>query len=325
VSSINIELDKKSGVPLYIQVRKQIRNEIKKGVLKVGTKMPTERELSQRLKVSRNTVSAAYNDLEQDGSLKSYQGKGTFVVEENGVLEKQDVKNKILKFVDLGLEQAFETGMNPEEFLEIVIQRVNEKKEMMDKIEAIYIECNIEQSRVFSKQLSSYSNMNVIALTITELKQMSEETKEKIETAEFIITTFNHINEVTNLTIGLNKEILGVAITPDLQPIVKIARYANGTKFGFVCISKEFMTKIKVALDKAGLSEIQIEYSNTTDNKELADLIQKSDVMIVSPGRYKDVENVNTENKEIIKFLYSLDDGSVKALKSKIIEIKFKK
>jgi DNA-binding GntR family transcriptional regulator len=325
VVSINIELDKKSGVPLYIQVRKQIRNEIKKGVLKVGTKMPTERELSQRLKVSRNTVSAAYNDLEQDGSLKSYQGKGTFVVEENGVLEKQDIENRILKFVDLGLEQAFETGMNPEEFLEIVIQRVNEKKEMMDKIEAIYIECNIEQSRVFSKQLSSYSNMNVVALTITELKQMSEETKEKIETAEFIITTFNHINEVTNLTIGLNKEILGVAITPDLQPIVKIARYSNDTKFGFVCISKEFMTKIKVALDKAGLSEIQIEYSNTTDNNELADLIQKSDVMIVSPGRYKDVENVNTENKEIIKFLYSLDDGSVKALKSKIIEIKFKK
>lgn len=323
--SINIELDKKSGIPLYIQVRKQIRDEIKKGVLKVGAKMPTERELSQRLKVSRNTVSAAYNDLEQDGALKSYQGKGTFVVEENGVLEKQDIKNKILKFVDLGLEQAFETGLNPDEFLEIVIQRVNEKKEMMDKIKAIYIECNIEQSRVFSKQLSSYSNMNVIALTLTELKQMSEETKEKIEAAEFIITTFNHIIEVTNLTIGLNKEILGVAITPDLQPIVKIARYADNTKFGFVCISKEFMIKIKMALDKAGLSGIQIEYSNTTDNNELVNLVEKSDVMIVSPGRYKDVESVNTENKEIIKFLYSLDDGSVKALKSKIIEIKFKK
>lgn len=322
--SINIELDKKSGVPLYIQVRKQIRNEIKKGVLRVGTKMPTERELSQRLKVSRNTVSAAYNDLEQDGALKSYQGKGTFVVEETDILEKKDIKNKILIFVDLGLEQAFENGMNPEEFLDLVIQRVNEKKEMMEKIEAIYIECNIEQSRVFSKQLSVNSNMNVIALTITDLIQMNEVTKEKIESAEFIITTFNHINEVTNLTIGLNKEILGVAITPDLQPIVKIARYGNKTKFGFVCISKEFMIKIKGALVKAGLSEIQIEFSNTTDNKELVDLMQKSDVMIVSPGRYKDVKSLNADNKEIIKFLYNLDDGSVKALKSKIIEIKFK-
>ncbi|WP_291641575.1 GntR family transcriptional regulator [Clostridium sp.] len=312
-------------MPLYIQVRKQIRNEIKKGVLSVGTKMPTERELSQRLKVSRNTVSAAYNDLEQDGALKSYQGKGTFVVEETDVLEKQDIKNKILKFVDLGIEQAFETGMNPEEFLDLVTQRINEKKEIMDKIEVVYIECNIEQSRAFSKQLSINSNMNVVALTITDLIQMNEESKEKIKSAEFIITTFNHINEVANLTIGLNKEILGVAITPDLQPIVKIARYGNSTKFGFVCISKEFMIKIKGALEKAGLSEIQIEYSNTSEHNELEDLIQRSDVMIVSPGRYNDVKSLNSSNKEIIKFLYSLDDGSVKALKSKIIEIKFKK
>ncbi|MCJ7691518.1 MAG: GntR family transcriptional regulator, partial [Clostridiaceae bacterium] len=242
-----------------------------------------------------------------------------------GVLERQDIKDKVLKFVDLGLEQAFETGMNSEEFLDLVTQRVNEKKEMMEKIEAIYIECNIEQSRVFSKQLSINSNMNVIALTITDLIQMNEETKEKIEASEFIITTFNHINEVTNLTIGLNKEILGVAITPDLQSIVKIARYGNNTKFGVVCLSKEFMIKIKDSLEKAGLSEIQIEYSNTTDDNELADLIQRSDVMIVSPGRYKSVESLNSSNKEIIKFLYSLDDGSVKALKSKIIEIKFEK
>ena len=154
---------------------------------------------------------------------------------------------------------------------------------------------------------------------------MDKDTKDKIESAEFIITTFNHINEVTNLTPGLNKEILGVAITPNLEPIVKIARYPVNTKFGFICISEEFMFKIRGALEKAGLSEVDITYSNTTDDNELKDIIEKSDVMIVSPGRYKDVKNANSSNKEIIEFLYSLDDGSVKALRSKIIEIKFKK
>ena len=85
------------------------------------------------------------------------------------------------------------------------------------------------------------------------------------------------------------------------------------------------MFKIRGALEKAGLSEVDIKYSNTTDDNELKDIIEKSDVMIVSPGRYKDVKNANSSNKEIIEFLYSLDDGSVKALRSKIIEIKFKK
>jgi DNA-binding transcriptional regulator YhcF (GntR family) len=322
---INIEINKKSGVPLYIQVKKQIMDEIKKGTLKVGTKMPTERELSQRLNVSRNTVSAAYNDLEQDGALKSYQGKGTFVVEEAISWENHNIKNKIIKFVDLGLEEALEIGMKPEEFLEIVNQRVDEKRQIMDKIVAIYVECNIEQAKMFSKQLSKNSNTNVVPLTISDLQKMDKDTKDRIESAEFIITTFNHINEVTNLTTGLNKAILGVAITPNLEPIVKIARYGVDTKFGFVCMSEEFMFKIKGALENAGLSEIDINYSNTTDDNELKDIIEKSDVMIVSPGRYKDVKNANFSNKEIIEFLYSLDDGSVKALRSKIIEIKFKR
>jgi len=322
---INIEIDKKNGVPLYIQVKNQIMDEIKKGSLKVGTKMPTERELSQRIKVSRNTISTAYNDLEQDGALKSYQGKGTFVVEESISWESQDIKNKIMKFVDLGLEEAMEIGMKPEEFLDIVNQRVNEKKQIMDKIVAVYVECNIEQAKMFSSQLSKNTNMNVTNVTIRELENMDKETKEKIESADFIITTFNHINEVTNLTIGLNKEILGVAITPNLEPIVKIARYGANTKFAFICISQEFMFKIRGALEKAGLSEVDITYSNTSDNNELLDIMQKSDVMIVSPGRYKDVKSANFSNKEIIEFLYSLDDGSVKALRSKIIEIKFKK
>ena len=70
-------------------------DEIKRGSLKVGMKLPTERELSERLKVSRNTVSTAYNDLEQDGTLKSYQGKGTFVIEESTSWEHQNIKNKI--------------------------------------------------------------------------------------------------------------------------------------------------------------------------------------------------------------------------------------
>ena len=322
---MNIEIDKKNGVPLYIQVKKQIMDEIKKGSLKVGTKMPTERELSQRIKVSRNTISTAYNDLEQDGALKSYQGKGTFVVEESISWESLDIKKKIVKFVDLGLEEALEIGMKPEEFLDIVNQRVNEKKQIMDKIVAIYVECNIEQAKTFSQQLSKNSNMNVICLTLSDLEKMDKDTKDKIETAEFIITTFNHINKVTRLTQGLNKEILGVAITPNLEPIVKIARYGANTKFGFMCISEEFMFKIKGALEKAGLSEVDIKYSNTTDEDEIKDIIEKSDVMIVSPGRYKDVKNANFKNKEIIQFLYSLDDGSVKALRSKIIEIKFNK
>lgn len=322
---IEIKINKDSGVPLYLQVKKQIMDLIKGGTLKVGNKMPTERELSEKLKVSRNTVSTAYNELEQDGVLKSYQGRGTFVAEEANPWKAQNIKDKIIKFVDLGFEEAIETGMDADEFLEIVTQRVTEKKEFMSKITALYVECNIEQSRMFSKQLMDSTNMNVIPFTLDDIRNISKETKQMLEKSQVIISTFNHVNEVVRLTKPFKKEVIGVAINVDLETIVKIARYSEDTKFGFVCMSNEFMFKARGALEKAGLGNINIQYTNTNDKNELAKLINGSDVIIVSPGRYKDVKENIVGDKPIMKFLYSLDDNSVKALKSKIIELKYQK
>lgn len=322
---IDIRINKESGVPLYLQVKKQIMGLIKSGFLKVGNKMPTERELSEKLKVSRNTISTAYNELEQEGVLKSYQGRGTFVAEEANPWKAQNSREKIEKFVDLGLEEALEIGMDVDEFLEIVTQRVKEKKDLMSKITALYVECNIEQSRMFSRQLMDSTNMNVIPLTLDDIRIIDKQTKELVEKSQVIIATFNHVNEVVKLTKPYNKEVVGVAINVDLETIVKIARYPENTRFAFVCMSQEFMFKARGALEKAGLSNINIQYTNTNEKSELVKVINNSDVIIVSPGRYNDVKDNIKGDKQIMRFLYSLDDSSVKALKSKIIELKYQK
>ncbi|CAB1261703.1 GntR family transcriptional regulator [Clostridium sp. MT-14] len=322
---IEIKIDKDSEIPLYLQVKKTIMNLINRGKLKVGEKMPTERELSEKLKVSRNTVSTAYDELEQEGVLKSYQGRGTFVAEEANPWKAQDIRQKIMKFIDLGFEEAIESGMDANEFLEIVIQRVREKKELMSKITAVYVECNIEQSRMFSKQIMESTNMNVIPFTLDDIRNISDSTKKIIEKSQVIIATFNHVNEVVKLTKRFQKEIIGVAINVDLETIVKIARYSEGTKFAFICISNEFMFKARGALEKAGLGNIDIQFTNSANEQEIIKIINDADVLIVSPGRYRDVQRHNVDNKCIMKFLYSLDDNSVKALKSKIIDLKYQK
>lgn len=297
---------------------------IKRGLLKVGHKMPTERELAQKLNVSRNTVSSAYNELEQEGVLKSYQGKGTFVAEEVISWKEQNIKQRIVKFIDLGLEECTEIGIDPDAYLQLVMQRVKEKKELMSNLSVVYVECNIEQARMFSSQLNKISGVRVDALTINNLQENTIDIEEKLQRAQVIITTFNHVNEVSNLIKNQDKEVFGVAINPNLGTIVKIARYPEKTKFGFICISKEFMFKVKGALEDAGLNNINITYSNSKDSNEIQNIIDLSDVIIVSPGRNKEVNRLNKDNKEIIEFLYDLDNDSVKALKSKFMELKYK-
>lgn len=319
---MNFTIDRKSGVPIYIQLKNKIMSEIKNGSLKIGEKMPTERELAEKLNTSRNTVSAAYNLLEQEGVLVSYQGRGTFVAEEAKSWKQHNLQDKLMKIIDLGLEEALEMGLSTKEYLALVQLRIKEKEEIIKKVNAVFVECNIEQAREFAKELNRNTNLNVIPKIISDLEENNEETQKALQQAQLIIATFNHVNEVRELTAGSGKEVFGVAINPSLETIVKIARYSKYTKFGFVCLSKEFHFKVENALKSAGIENIHFNVTTSRNLEDVKTVVDNSDVIIVSPGRRKEVKELAAGKKEVISFDYTLDQGSVKAIISKIIEIK---
>jgi DNA-binding transcriptional MocR family regulator len=65
--------------PLYGHLVSLLEGAISRGELPSGTKVPPERELAQRLRISRTTVVSAYRELESRGLLRGYVGRGTFV------------------------------------------------------------------------------------------------------------------------------------------------------------------------------------------------------------------------------------------------------
>lgn len=65
--------------PLYGHLVTLLEGAIARGDLPSGTKVPPERELAQRLRISRTTVVSAYRELESRGLLRGYVGRGTFV------------------------------------------------------------------------------------------------------------------------------------------------------------------------------------------------------------------------------------------------------
>ncbi len=74
-----VDLKKDSGIPLYLQVREQIRLLIHQGVLKPGAPVPTVRALAVQLGINANTVARIYRELEEEGLLDLRRGLGTFV------------------------------------------------------------------------------------------------------------------------------------------------------------------------------------------------------------------------------------------------------
>ena len=71
--------------PIYIQIKKYLEEMISKGLLPHNSKLPSTRELSLLLNVSRNSIVSAYEELKSDGTIYSVSGKGTFVNSDNSV------------------------------------------------------------------------------------------------------------------------------------------------------------------------------------------------------------------------------------------------
>jgi 2-aminoadipate transaminase len=74
-----IELKRDSHVPLYDQIAGQVRGMITGGTLKIGDRLPANRELARILGVNRTTVTTAYAELMADGLINSHVGRGTFI------------------------------------------------------------------------------------------------------------------------------------------------------------------------------------------------------------------------------------------------------
>jgi len=75
------ELDRHSAVPLYYQVQQHLLGQIRSGALKPGEPVPSEQEISARLRISRMTARQALKSLCELGVAYSQRGKGTFVSE----------------------------------------------------------------------------------------------------------------------------------------------------------------------------------------------------------------------------------------------------
>ena len=71
-----------SGVPIYEQIKQQVKAAILSGELKEDEALPSLRTLAKDLKISVLTVTRAYTELEQEGFVKNVQGRGSELMRE---------------------------------------------------------------------------------------------------------------------------------------------------------------------------------------------------------------------------------------------------
>jgi GntR family transcriptional regulator len=111
-------VDTSSKVPIYEQIKKQIMELILVGVLKPHDQLPPMRQLALELGINFNTVKRAFGDLEADGVIYSFVGRGSFIAE--NALGSQKLKKNAEKALRAAISATRMTGISRERAHEIV-------------------------------------------------------------------------------------------------------------------------------------------------------------------------------------------------------------
>jgi GntR family transcriptional regulator len=127
---MNIQIDFRSGQPIYLQIVEQIRKLVASGELKQGDQLPTVRQMATALRVNFNTVARAYRLLDEAGLISTQQGRGTYIWEAPSTetlshLRQQSLENLTHDY----LAEAARLAYTPDEIARTIVRYLQDWKE----------------------------------------------------------------------------------------------------------------------------------------------------------------------------------------------------
>ncbi|MCR5119773.1 MAG: GntR family transcriptional regulator [Lachnospiraceae bacterium] len=117
---MDIIISNSSNDPIYLQIVKQVKAMIMSGELKAGDPLPSMRNMALQLRLSLITTKRAYEELERDGFIETYTGKGSFVKAQNTEFMREENLKQIEELLSLAVDKARLANIDAEELKSIV-------------------------------------------------------------------------------------------------------------------------------------------------------------------------------------------------------------
>ena len=131
---MNLEIDFRSGIPIYLQVVDRIKEMIADGRLKPGDQLPTVRALALEMRVNFNTVARAYRILDEAGIISTQQGRGTYILDVPPPEVSEAMRRTTFDaLTDRYLADATRLGFSPAEIITLIQQQTDQKNDNSNK------------------------------------------------------------------------------------------------------------------------------------------------------------------------------------------------
>lgn len=320
-------IDKDNKIPLYLQLKDQIKYYISTGSMAAKEQLPPVKVLAKQLGINFLTVRKAYQELENEGLAEIKHGEGTFISLSN--LRKNVALNRLTDPLDFGNRFAKEFRNLVEEYSRQGFE-LDEAKEITQKVfgeilrdnslpTIIFTECNEFQIKEISKLLEKELQIEVKPMLIGDLKPklaiLVQEGKEIN-----VITTGFHVNEVRN-SVGSLPVQIDVLIT-NLNPETRreLQNVGETARFGFICRDQESAVLYKDLLKaELGFNHLNLESCTILEIDKVHRILETADVILTSPPVFEEVRKLALSNKLVLNLFERVDPMSLKVTKDRIL------
>jgi len=122
---LTLQIDFRSGLPIYTQIVHQVQAQLASGILEPGDQLPTVRALAEELRVNFNTVARAYRILDEERIISTQQGRGTYITEIPPPKVSEKLRNESMEaLTQRFISEAMRLEFSKTEIRQMVNQRL---------------------------------------------------------------------------------------------------------------------------------------------------------------------------------------------------------
>lgn len=318
-------LDKKSKIPLYLQLRDLIKYYISTGIIQNNERLPGVVNLAHELRINFETVRKAYKELEKEGLISVNRGKGTFaVLPQETLLPEKRLKYQMdfepspeaaLKNI---LVKLWQQGKREKEIKAAVNQVIKELKRESPQPFVIFTECNLPQAEEVARALEEQLKISVKPVLVAQLKEEMDKISNPEDCLLAVITTGFHLNEVRKIVsdIPVDIHVLITQMSPETWS--KLATLSQTARLGFICKDQETIILYEDLLRAELGEDISLVSCIIEEENKMREIVNSADVLLVTPAAYEPVIQLAPPGKKIFNVFDRLDPLTLKMIQASI-------
>ena len=233
---MDIRLIDNFPLPIKAQIKRQIISMIENRRLRPGELLPSAKEMGLFLSINRNTVAAAYKELEHEGYVTLVKGSGTYVKS----FRRNKDAGRLKAIFDNAFTEARKAGFSTQAITDGFITGLLENNLSAGKSKkVILIDCNYEVLETLDAKLKARIPVETHFMLIQDIQALPGKFEKRAREHDLVLCGMNHMEELRTAVPDFNGLTIGFMIRTDFHIMNQILQLPPGTKVGYCCISQK--------------------------------------------------------------------------------------